>query len=148
MKLRALNLQFWSRKIKSSWDLEGISSGYTLDCMLSCFRPVQLFATLWTIAHQAPLSMGFSKQEYWSRLPFPPLGDLPTQGLNWHLLDLLHWEAGSLPPPFDLDAGCMTGVEIQSLKINIIRNLYFVVCVIENHQRILSRRALWSDLCL
>ena len=38
---------------------------------------VQLFATLWTIAHQAPLSMQFSKHEYWSGLLFPPPGDLP-----------------------------------------------------------------------
>ena len=40
-------------------------------CMLSCFSRVQLFATLWTVAHQAPLSLGFSRQEYWSGLPFP-----------------------------------------------------------------------------
>ena len=39
---------------------------------------VQLFVTLWTIACQAPLSMGFSRQEYWSRLPFPSPGDLPN----------------------------------------------------------------------
>ena len=45
-------------------------------CMLSHFSHVQLFATLWTIAHQVPLSMGFFRQEYWSGLPFPP-GDLP-----------------------------------------------------------------------
>ena len=38
---------------------------------------VQLFATPWTVARQAPLSMGFSRQEYWSGLPFPPPGDLP-----------------------------------------------------------------------
>ena len=38
---------------------------------------VQLFATPWTVACQAPLSMGFSRQEYWSRLPFPSSGDLP-----------------------------------------------------------------------
>ena len=44
--------------------------------MLSCFSPVQLFATLWTVARQAPLSMGFSRQEYWSGLPCPPPGDL------------------------------------------------------------------------
>ena len=41
---------------------------------------VRLFATLWTVAHQAPLSMGFSRQEYWSGLPFPPPGDLPDPG--------------------------------------------------------------------
>ena len=51
-------------------------------CMLSCFSHVQLFATLWTIACQAPLSMGFSRQEYWSGLPCPPLGDLPDLGIE------------------------------------------------------------------
>ena len=43
---------------------------------------VQLFATLWTVAHQAPLSMGFSRQEYWSGLPFPSPGDLPSPGIE------------------------------------------------------------------
>ena len=38
---------------------------------------VQLFATPWTVAHQAPLFMGFSRQEYWSGVPFPSPGDLP-----------------------------------------------------------------------
>ena len=41
---------------------------------------VQLFATPWTVAHQAPPSMGFSGQEYWSGLPFPSPGDLPDPG--------------------------------------------------------------------
>ena len=45
--------------------------------MLSPFSCVQLFVTLWTIACQAPLSMGFSRQEYWSGLSCPPPGDLP-----------------------------------------------------------------------
>ena len=39
---------------------------------------VQLFVTPWTVAHQIPLSMEFSKQQYWSRLPFPSPGDLPN----------------------------------------------------------------------
>ena len=47
--------------------------------LLSC---VQLFATPWTVAYQAPLSMGFSRQEYWSGLPFPPPGDLPNPGIK------------------------------------------------------------------
>ena len=46
-------------------------------CMLSWFSRVRLFATLWTIVRQSPLSKGFSRQEYWSRLPFPAPGDLP-----------------------------------------------------------------------
>ena len=51
-------------------------------CVLSHFSRVQLFATLWTIAPQAPLSMGFSRQEYWSGLPFPLPGDLPDPGIE------------------------------------------------------------------
>ena len=49
-------------------------------CMLSCFGCVCLFAALWTVAPQAPLSMGFLRQEYWSGLPCPPPGDLPNPG--------------------------------------------------------------------
>ena len=65
-------------------------------CMLSrFFSCVQLFRTiLWSIAHQAPLSMGFSRQEYWSGLPFPPPGDLPDPGIK---PCLVHWQADSLP---------------------------------------------------
>ena len=43
---------------------------------------VRLFVTLWTVVHQAPPSMGFSKQEYWSGLPFPSPGDLPDPGIK------------------------------------------------------------------
>ena len=50
--------------------------------VLSCFSCVQLFVTLWTVAHQAPLSMKFSKQEYLSGLPCPPSGDLPDLGIK------------------------------------------------------------------
>ena len=51
-------------------------------CMLSDYSHVQLFATLWTVAHQALLSMGFSRQEYWSGLPFPASGDFPDLGIK------------------------------------------------------------------
>ena len=71
---------------------------------LSC---VWLFETPWTVAHQAPLSMEFSRQEYWRELPFPKntggscpfllQGIFPTQGSNPHLLLLLHWWADSWP---------------------------------------------------
>ena len=54
--------------------------------MLSHFSHVWFFATQWTIAHQAPLSMGFSRQEYWSRLPFPSPEDLPDPGIEPGLL--------------------------------------------------------------
>ena len=57
---------------------------YTLHatCLLSRFSHVRLFATPWTVARQAPLSMGFFRQEYWSGLPCPPPGDLPHPGIE------------------------------------------------------------------
>ena len=69
--------------------------------VLRRFSPIQLFATLWTVAHQAPLSMGFLRQECWSGLPSLFQGIFLTQGSNPYLLRLLHWQAGSLPlaPP-------------------------------------------------
>ena len=72
-----------------------------LTCMLSHFSGVRLFATLWTIALQAPLSMGFSREVCWSGLPCLPPGDLPDPGINPCLFCLLHWQACSLPlvPP-------------------------------------------------
>ena len=51
-------------------------------CMLSHFSHIRLFVTLWTVTHQPSLSMGFSRQEYWSRLPCPTPGDLPEQESN------------------------------------------------------------------
>ena len=72
---------------------------------------VRLFGTPWTIAYQAPPSLGFSRQEYWSGLPFPPPGDLPDPGiksnkqdspvtqklklLDWKLKELLGWPKSS-----------------------------------------------------
>ena len=50
--------------------------------MLRCFSHVQLFATLWTVPHQAPLSMEFLRLEYWSGLPFPSPGNLPGPGIK------------------------------------------------------------------
>ena len=55
---------------------------HTHACVLHHFSRVQLFATPWTVAHQAPLSMGFSGQEYCNGLPCPPPGDLPKLGIQ------------------------------------------------------------------
>ena len=68
--IRVSTLKFSKQKFQKK---KKITSVYTL---------VQLFATLWTVARQEPLSMGFSRQEYWSGLPCPPPGDLPPQGSN------------------------------------------------------------------
>ena len=54
-------------------------------CVHMCLlNHVRLFVTPWTVAHEAPLFMGFFRQEYWNDLPFPPPGTLPKPGL-------LHW---------------------------------------------------------
>ena len=67
--------------------------------VLSHISRVQLFGTQWTVACQAPLSTGLSRQEHWSELPCssPADQDLPDPA-NQHLLRLLHWQAGSLQP--------------------------------------------------
>ena len=58
---------------------------------------VSFFVTLWTVACQAPLSMEFSRQDYWSRLPFPTPGDLSNPGIEHTSLASLHWQEDSLP---------------------------------------------------
>ena len=50
--------------------------------LVKLLSPIQLFATPWTVAYQAPPSMGFFRQEYWSGLPFPSPGDLPDPGIE------------------------------------------------------------------
>ena len=59
-------------------------------CMLRNFSHIQLFTTLWTVAHQALLPMGFSRQEYWSGSHALLQGIFPTQGPNLRHLRLLH----------------------------------------------------------
>ena len=58
------------------------NGGDRYDFTLRCFSCVQLFVTLWTIACKGPLFMGFSRQEYWSGLPCPSPGDLPSPGIK------------------------------------------------------------------
>ena len=72
-----------------------------LCCVASCLSCPALCNTMdWTVAHQAPLSMGFSRQEYWSGLPLL-LQIFPIKGSNPHLLCLFHWQTASSPlsPP-------------------------------------------------
>ena len=83
--------------------------------LLSHFSCVQFFATLWTVAHEAPLSNGFSKKEYWSGLPCPPPGDQTRISLC-----LLHWQMGSLPlvpPGKPLHPGYTCSIPGQGSKI-------------------------------
>ena len=96
--------RYRKRKRKGRWNKD------TLDPLLNLLRArpatvhvcsvlsrVWLFATPWTVARQAPLSMGFSRQDYWSGVPFPPPGDPPHPGIEPSSLYFLHWQADSLP---------------------------------------------------
>ena len=70
---------------RTDWcDLAAAEAAVSSMCAwaLSHFSHAQIFVTLWTVTHQAPLSMGFSRQEYWSGLPCPPLGELPDPGIE------------------------------------------------------------------
>ena len=80
---------------------------------------VRLFATPWTVAHQAPLSMGFPRQEYWSGLPFPFPGDLSDPGIKATSSALA---VGSLPLSHE---GSPTEV-LESFK-NFIKNVYLFI---------------------
>ena len=85
-----------SKRLPSSYHVPGPAQNWSLSftCawMLSHFSCVWLSATPWYVPHQAPLSIGFSRQEYWSGLPQPLPGDLPDQGSN---LYFLHWQVES-----------------------------------------------------
>ena len=59
-----------------------LSSPYMCECTLSRFSHVRVCETPWTVANQVPLSKGFSRQEYWSGLPFPSPGYLPDPGIK------------------------------------------------------------------
>ena len=71
------------------------------------FSRVRLFVTPWTVALQAPLSMGFPRQEYWSGLPFPSPGDLPNPGME--------------PASPALAEGFFTTEPSKSLQISLIK---------------------------
>ena len=67
-------------KKKKSYYIDIIGLFYQEGACVLC--NVWLFVTLWTVAHQAPLSIGFSRQEFWSGLPFPTPGGLPDLGIQ------------------------------------------------------------------
>ena len=81
-------------KIHLRWQKNINTNLYICIQWCTCIYPVcmhsELFETPWTVAHQAPLSIGFSRQEYWNRLLFPLQGIFLTQGSNSHLLHPLH----------------------------------------------------------
>ena len=96
--------------------LSGSESQLYYACMLSQFSHAQHFVTPWTAAHQDPLSMGFSRQEYWRGFLCPPPGDLPDANTEPSSLRLLRWQADSLLlvlPGKQVDFNSKPGFESQ-----------------------------------
>ena len=110
---------------------------------------VRLFATLWTVAYQAPPSMGFSGQEYWSGLPFPSPGDLPNPGIKPRS-PALQTDALSSEPP-------ETAISIRVFsdgKESVYNSGYLGLIVglrrsleeeMATHSSILARRIPWTE---
>ena len=96
---------------------------YLPGTMLSQLSHVQLFVTPWTVTRQAPLSMGFSRQEYWNGLPFPSPGDLPNPEIEPTFLT-----SPSLAGGFFTSSPTCTGpFEIPSESILLIHNPCFLL---------------------
>ena len=102
------SVQPWAAlRLMAPFQHQGFLPGVGLSAVLSLplsrvpsrknFSRVQICVTLRTVACQAPLSMGFSRQEYWSGLPCPPPGDLPQPRDQTHISYVSYWQAGSLP---------------------------------------------------
>ena len=75
-----------------------LSTSFSLPLYVKSLSRVQLCVTPWTISSQAPLAMGFPRQEYWSGLPFPPPGDLPHPGIKPRSAALQADSLSSEPP--------------------------------------------------
>ena len=97
------------------------------------FSPGWLFAMLWTVACQTLLSMGFSRQNYWSRLPFHTLGDLPHLGVKLSLLCLLYWQVDYYTISTTWEAQCayvwLYFIFFRSWNL-ILKNSLYCVCQI------------------
>ena len=103
---------------------------------------VQLFATPWTVAYQAPLSMGFPRQDYWSGLPFPSPGDLPglNPGLPHCRLMLYCLSHQGSPNLIGVSPSLIGEEALWARKANLHRKLK----VQSSEKKVLSL-AIWSD---
>ena len=123
--------------------IEQVNLAYV--CMLSCFSHVWFFVTLWTVACQAPLSMGFSRRESWSGLPFPPPGDLPNPGIKpksltpHALAGRFFTTSGTLEAQFSLEVG-------ENLRIFTVSSVISRLCCLILHLGKLNPRKKPIDL--
>ena len=116
---------------------------YQIYACVQLLSHVCLSAVAWTIAHQTPLPLEFSRQEYWSGLSFPTSGDLPDLRVE---LCLLHWQAHSLPlePPRKLWLLRIPMVNNTcQLKVLARNNFFFLILILLEH----SWFTVWKDAC-
>ena len=119
---------------------------------------VQLLATPWTVAYQPPLSMGLSKQEYWSELPFPSPGDLPNPGIKPGS-PALQTDALPFEPLHLLFTWGQTMVEVMKIMVTSLKTSYACTATVHFptlqqatidphlHQRLLdTHRQIWNSL--
>ena len=107
-----------------SWIIQ-VALIWSCVCMLSHSSCVLLFVTLWTVAYQVPLSLRFSRQEFWNGLYALLQGIFLTQGSNPCLLHLLHWEVSSLPlislgKPNMITMSLIRGTEKESESVEMV----------------------------
>ena len=115
---------------------------------LSCVRP---FATPWTVAHQAPLSMGFSRQEYWSGLPFPSPGNLPNPGTEPRSPALQADALTSEPPGKSISPNILIGSHCYEYLLYRNSNLSFSYFRWSPLCKYVSRSTewlSWTNLCM
>ena len=123
MKMFLGEISIWiSRCSKAQGGQTSSNPSSARQYVLSCFSCVWLFAMLWTVAHQFPLSMGFYKQEYWSGLPCALLGDLPHPGI-----ETMHWQAGSLPLTSPVNPTKRQREKANSLFLFRSCNIHFIL---------------------
>ena len=110
----------WFTSLYRIWVFVSVSS-------VQLLSRVRLFVTLWTVVCQAPLSVGFSRQEYWSGLPYSPSGDLPDLGIKPVFQCLLHWQADSLPlvPPGNPQYH-HNNIQLHCLIVKTVKRLAFL----------------------
>ena len=135
----------------SLWRLPSLSLGAWV------LSHVQLFMTSWTGTHPTPLSMRFSRQEYWSGLPFPPPGDISHPGIKPSLLRLLDykWTLIAEPPgkpstikvsrnknqPLRKSLNTMEGLKILSNSVNFHNKQYYRIKSLLNLLKLINHRS-------
>ena len=109
------------------------------------FSPVRLFKIPWTVAHQAPLSLGFPRQEYWGGLPWPSPGDLPDPGIEPGSPAL---QADSLPsePPAVRVSPIIRQWGSISLKGTLYFNLFFSFFSLEEKTKARNEKASFAHV--